>query len=41
MTLYELVKQSLHKEAVRTEPDRRPAIKKILKEIKKRWKKRN
>ena len=41
MTLYELVKQSLHKEAVRTEPDRRPIIKRVLKEIERKWKKKH
>ena len=41
MTLYELVKQSFHREAVRTEPDRRTIIEKVLKEIEKKWKKRN
>lgn len=40
MTLYDLIKQSLQREAVRTEPDKRLTIERVLKEIKRTWKKR-
>lgn len=40
MTFYEWVRQSLHREAVRTEPDKRPAIEKVLREIERKWKKK-
>lgn len=40
MTLYEFIKYCLEKEAVQTEPDKRPMIQKVLGEIIK-WKKHN
>lgn len=40
MTFYEFIRHCLEKEAVRTEPDKRPMIQKVLKEIEK-WKKNN
>ena len=39
MTFFDLIKQCLHAEAVHTEPDIRQIIEKIMKEIKKQWKK--
>ena len=40
MTFFEFIKQCLEKEAVRTEPDSRPVVQKILEEIDK-WTKKN
>lgn len=40
MTVFELIKRCLEKEAVRTEPDKHPMIQKVLGEIEK-WKKNN
>ena len=40
MTFFEFIKQCLEKEAVRTEPDSRPVMKKVLEEIE-RWTKKN
>jgi len=38
MTFFELVKQCLQKEAVRTEPDKQFTIQKVLKEFNEKWK---
>ena len=40
MTFFEFIKQCLEKEAAHTEPDSRPAMKKVLEEIE-RWTKKN
>lgn len=39
MTFYQFIQYCLEKEAVRTEPDKKPTIQKVLKEIAK-WKKK-
>jgi len=41
MTVYELIKRSLQKEAVRSEPDRRRVLQKVLKELERKWKKKS
>lgn len=38
MTFYEWIRECLHREAVQTEPESRPVIRKVLEEILK-WKK--
>ena len=38
MTFFELVKQCLQREAVRTEPDKQFTIQKVLKEFSEKWK---
>lgn len=38
MTFFELVKQCLQKEAVRTEPNKQFAIQKVLTEFSEKWK---
>ena len=40
MTFYEFLRRCFEKEAVRTEPDRAPMMRKVLKEIE-TWKKKN
>lgn len=40
MTFYEFIRHCLEKEAVRTEPDSEPMMRKVLKEIE-IWKKNN
>ena len=39
MTFFELMKQCLHTQAIRTKPDSGPILAKVMKEIKRVWKK--